>query len=56
MKTERIYLSSSQAAKYLGVSRQTLSNWIKKDIIKPDFLVGSHRRFSISTLENIKRT
>lgn len=49
-------LSIGQAAKALGVTIQTLRNWDKKDLLKPDELTrGGERRYKLETLKNINK-
>lgn len=47
-------LTMEQAAKYVGVSRSTLSNWIKEGLLVPH-RVGSHPRFLKSELIDLIR-
>ncbi len=47
-------LSIGEASKLLGVTIQTLRNWDKKGLLKPDELTkGKARRYKIETLKNI---
>jgi len=42
----------SETAKELGVTRQTLYNWIRKDWIRPK---RDYRNFPVFTLEDLRR-
>lgn len=47
-------LSIGQASKVLGVTIQTLRNWDKKGLLKPDKLTeGGFRRYKLETLKSI---
>lgn len=49
-------LSIGQASKVLGVTIQTLRNWDKKELLKPDELTkGGERRYKLETLKNINK-
>lgn len=49
-------LSIGQASKVLGVTIQTLRNWDKKGLLKPDELTkGGERRYKLETLKNINK-
>lgn len=49
-------LSIGQASKVLGVTIQTLRNWDKKGLLKPDELTkGGERRYKLETLRNINK-
>lgn len=49
-------LSIGDAANLLGVTIQTLRNWDKKGLLKPDELTkGGARRYKIETLKNINK-
>ncbi len=49
-------LSIGQASKVLGVTIQTLRNWDKKGLLKPDELTkGGERRYRLETLKNINK-
>lgn len=49
-------LSIGQASKALGVSIQTLRNWDKSGLLKPDELTrGGDRRYKLETLKNINK-
>lgn len=51
----KIYYSIGEAAKYLGVTIQTLRNWDKNGVLKPDLVTkGKARRYKISELERIQ--
>ena len=45
-----------QAAKLLGVSIQTMRNWDKKGLLKPDdYTRGGERRYKLESLKNINK-
>jgi excisionase family DNA binding protein len=46
------WISISDAAKYLGVSKDTLRRWGKKGKITSSRTIGSHRRYSLSELQS----
>ena len=49
-------LSIGQASNVLGVTIQTLRNWDKKGLLKPDELTrGGEPRYKLETLKNINR-
>ncbi|MBS9782726.1 MAG: IS607 family transposase [Arcobacter sp.] len=49
-------LSIGQASKTLGVTIQTLRNWDKKGLLKPDELTkGGERRYKLESLKKINR-
>ena len=49
-------LAIGQASKILGVTIQTMRNWDKKGLLKPDELTkGGERRYKLSSLKNINR-
>ena len=49
-------LSIGKASKLLGVTIQTLRNWDKQGLLKPDELTkGGERRYKLETLKNINR-
>lgn len=49
-------LSIGQASKVLGVTIQTLRNWDKKELLKPDELTkGGERKYKLETLKNINK-
>lgn len=49
-------LSIGQAAKLLGVTVQTMRNWDKKGLLKPDeYTRGGERRYRLETLKDINR-
>lgn len=49
-------LSIGQASKLLGVTIQTLRNWDKNGLLKPDELTkGGERRYKLETLKNINK-
>lgn len=44
-------LKTNDAAKYLGVSRSSLTNWIKQGLISGGATPGGHYRFSVQELD-----
>lgn len=49
-------LPIGRAAQVLGVTIQTMRNWDKKGLLKPDELTkGGERRYKLSSLKNINR-
>lgn len=49
-------VSIGKASKLLGVTIQTLRNWDKQDLLKPDEVTkGGSRRYKIESLKNINR-
>jgi excisionase family DNA binding protein len=44
-------LKTNDAAKYLGVSRSSLTNWVKQDLLGSGLTPGGHYRFTISELD-----
>lgn len=49
-------LPIGQAAKLLGVSIQTMRNWDKKGLLKPDdYTRGGERRYKLESLKNINK-
>ena len=49
-------LPIGQAAKLLGVTVQTMRNWDKKGLLKPDeYTRGGERRYKLETLKNINK-
>ena len=49
-------LSIGKASKLLGVTIQTLRNWDKQGLLKPDELTkGGERRYKLETLKNINK-
>ena len=52
----RAALSTSEAARWLGISKSTLIRAVNRGEIQPAFRTpGRHLRFSFDELENIKR-
>jgi len=47
--------STSEAAKAIGVSRQTLQTWIAEGKIKAPDMIGNTRVWSKSQVEELKR-
>jgi len=49
-------LPIGKAAKLLGVTIQTMRNWDKKGLLKPDeYTKGGERRYKLETLKSINR-
>ena len=49
-------LAIGQVSKLLGVTIQTLRNWDKQGLLKPDELTrGGERRYKLETLRNINK-
>lgn len=49
-------LAIGQASKLLGVTIQTLRNWDKQGLLKPDELTrGGERRYKLETLRNVNK-
>lgn len=46
-----LFLTSNEAAKYLGVSRSSLTNWVKKGVLVGGLTPGGHHRFKIADLD-----
>ena len=44
-------LKTNDAAKYLGVSRSSLTNWIKQGLISGGVTPGGHYRFTVQELD-----
>lgn len=51
---EKLY-TTAQAAKEVGVSRQTLQTWIADGKVKPPKLIGATRVWSQSLVDELKR-
>lgn len=51
--TQKQYLSSSEAAAYLGLSKQTLFRWHKNKTLVPALVIGAtrYRRYSKEQLD-----
>ena len=47
--------NQKEAAKYLGVTRQTLQNWLRKGVAPKFVLLGVKRAFHKSDLNNFKK-
>ncbi|GAA8120185.1 hypothetical protein HpKG101_05800 [Helicobacter pylori] len=55
MNKRMLSIAIGQASKILGVTIQTLRNWDKKDLLKPDELTkGGERRYKLESLRRIK--
>lgn len=53
VKTKKFY-STRQAAEMLGISRQTLQNWVlEKKVIPPVITLGGHYRFTLDDINEI---
>ena len=50
------YLTSNEAAKYLGVSRSSLTNWVKQGKLNSGVTPGGHYRFTIEDLNKFGET
>ena len=51
------YLTSSDAARKLGISNTTLLNYEQKGILKPSFILGSgHRRYTEEQISQFKKS
>ena len=49
-------VSTGQASKLLGVTIQTIRNWDKQGLLKPDDITkGGQRRYKLETLKNINK-
>jgi len=44
------FLTSNEAAKYLGASRSSLTNWVKQGILTGGVTPGGHHRFTVDEL------
>ncbi|MEX1061511.1 MAG: helix-turn-helix domain-containing protein, partial [Patescibacteria group bacterium] len=53
-KISKKTLPISDAARFLGISSETLRRWDQKGILKPFRTKGGQRRYSLSTLEAVK--
>ena len=53
MKKLNEFLKITEAARYIGVSPQTLRNWGKLGLIKHSFCPGGYRRFAKKDLDKI---
>ncbi len=49
------FLTTNDAAKYLGVSRSSLSNWIRQGLLKGGVTPGGHYRFTLEELDDFAR-
>ncbi len=47
----RKLLKSNDAAKYLGVSRSSLTNWVKQNLLGSGLTPGGHYRFTVDELD-----
>ena len=47
------HFNISKAAKKIGVTRQTMHNWIKKGIALPSVIIGGRKYFSEQDINNI---
>jgi excisionase family DNA binding protein len=45
------FLKSNKAAAYLGVSRSSLTNWVKQGLLKGGLTPGGHYRFTVEELD-----
>jgi len=44
------FLTSNEAAKYLGASRSSLTNWVKQGLLTGGLTPGGHHRFTLDDL------
>jgi excisionase family DNA binding protein len=51
---EKLY-TTAEAAKEVGVSRQTLQTWIAEGKVKPPKLIGATRVWSQAQVQTLKR-
>lgn len=51
MAEEKKFLRTNEAAKYLGVSRSSLTNWVKQGQLGSGVTPGGHYRFTIEELD-----
>jgi excisionase family DNA binding protein len=51
---ESDYLTSSQGARYLGISVRTLHRYEERGLITPHRLPGGHRRYLRSDLDALR--
>ena len=51
---EKLY-TTAEAAKEVGVSRQTLQTWIAEGKVKPPNLIGATRVWSKAQVDELKR-
>lgn len=51
MKKERLWLTASEAAKYLGISLPTLKKIEREEKLVPFRTPGGHRRYSLEMLD-----
>jgi excisionase family DNA binding protein len=45
------YFKSTEAAKYLGISRSSLSNWVRQELLNVGTTPGGHYRFTKDELD-----
>jgi len=46
------FLTSNEAAKYLGASRSSLTNWVKQGLLISGVTPGGHHRFTVEDLNS----
>ena len=51
-KNEDRWIGIEEAANYIGVNRDTIRNWIKKDTGIPAHKIGKQWKFKCSELDN----
>jgi len=49
------FLKTNEAAKYLGVSRSSLTNWIRQGLLSGGVTPGGHYRFTLEELDDFAR-
>lgn len=49
------FLKTNEAAKYLGVSRSSLTNWIRQGLLSGGVTPGGHYRFTLDELDDFAR-
>ncbi|OGV54016.1 MAG: hypothetical protein A2X49_15185 [Lentisphaerae bacterium GWF2_52_8] len=49
---EKRLLKTNEAARYLGVSRSSMTNWVKQKLIEGGVTPGGHYRFTIEELNS----
>ena len=49
------FLKTNEAAKYLGVSRSSLTNWIRQGLLSGGVTPGGHYRFTMEELDDFAR-
>lgn len=49
---DKKFLKTNEAAKYLGVSRSSLTNWVKQGLLGSGVTPGGHYRFTLEELHS----